>query len=131
MIDKDIVLTATNIKYIIAIYNLGGKDKFVKCTDIAQTLSVTRPSVHAMVKTLIDMQLINKPRYSKVTFTPLGKEIAEKYINFYVAMQKYLKDIFFDNMAVSGAVCAFMSEIPYDRIDEVCCKINETQKMAV
>lgn len=131
MINKDMALTATNIKYIIAIYNLGGKDRFVKCTDIARTLSVTRPSVHAMVKTLIDMQLINKPRYGKVNFTSQGKEMAEKYMNFYVAMQKYLKDIFFDNMDVFSAVCAFMSEIPYNRIDEMCSKIYETQKMAV
>jgi len=82
-------LTATNIRYLIAIHKLGGAEKFVKCTDIAKNLSVTRPSVHAMVKTLSEMNLIEKPHYGKVNFTHYGKETAQIYIDSYDTVCSY------------------------------------------
>lgn len=116
---KNSTLTATNIKYLIAIYNLGGKEKFVKCTDIAGALGVTRPSVHAMIKTLTERQLITKPRYGKVSFTPFGYSTAEKYIKCYNASLGYLKDIIPHSADCYSAVCAFISRIPRADLDSL------------
>lgn len=123
-------LTATNIRYLITIYNLGGTDRFVKCTDIAKDLSVTRPSVHAMVKTLTDMNLIEKPRYGKVNFTAQGKTLAQMYMDSYNVVRSHFDGIVPENADMDAVVCAFMSQVTTEQLADVCRNIKNIKVSA-
>ena len=124
-------LTATNIKYLIAIYYLGQKDRFVKCADVSKVLSVTRPSVHAMMKTLTEMALIEKPHYGKVNFTAKGREMAEKYVTAYGTVHRFFLPLFRENASIEDVVCAFISRIPFEQLSYVCSNIENRYKTPV
>ena len=125
MTKETIQLTSKNIRYLIAIHGLGGKDRFIKCTDIARNLSVTRPSVHAMVNTLSELQLIEKPRYGKVIFTQYGAQLSEYYVKCFNTVQKSFSCVLPQDMDTESVVCAFISRIPYEKLDDVCRNIEE------
>ena len=76
-------LTATNIKYLLAMQALDISGEGMRCVDVAQRLGITKPSVHTMMKTLIDMKLVEKPRYGTVCFTVQGKKLTEQYCRYY------------------------------------------------
>ncbi|MBQ8604796.1 MAG: hypothetical protein IJ410_08155 [Oscillospiraceae bacterium] len=126
MNSQNLQLTATNIRYLITIHHLGQKDRFVKCADVSKILSVTRPSVHAMMKTLTEMALIEKPRYGKVNFTARGMELAEEYVKAYRITHKYFSPLFPKDSQIDEVVCAFISQIPFEMLGEVCDNMGKT-----
>ena len=59
-------LTTTNIKYLIAINQLYNNQNGVRCTDLANMLGVSKPSVHRMIETMKNIGLIDKDRYGEI-----------------------------------------------------------------
>lgn len=116
----DLNLSATNIRYILVIHQLEQSHKFVKCTDIANILSVSRPSVHAMIKTLRGMEIITKPHYGKVNFTLSGKQLAEDYSKYFDVLHAHFSKLFPQETDISNAVCAFMSQLSVQRLSAAC-----------
>ena len=72
-------LTAANIRYLLALRDLDGDQRGVRCVSIAEALGVSKPSVHAMMDTLKKLSLVDKDRYGTVRFTPAGRELADRY----------------------------------------------------
>ena len=68
-----IKLTTTNIKYLITINQIYNTEKGVRCTDVANILGVSKPSVHRMVENMKNMGLIDKDRYGEIFFTDIGE----------------------------------------------------------
>lgn len=116
-------LSATNIKYMLAIHDLLSKGvKHVRSIDLAKLLSVTKPSVHSMLNSLQEMNLITKERNGIITFTSEGKELADKYKEFYEAWNLYLDRDISDSENRRAAVCAVLAELSEEenrRIKEV------------
>ncbi|MHA1650171.1 MAG: metal-dependent transcriptional regulator [Candidatus Helarchaeota archaeon] len=64
--------------YLEAIYNITQTQGFAQTKEIANNLRVTPPSVSGMLKKLKRLGLINYQKYSPVTLTPKGEQIAKK-----------------------------------------------------
>ncbi len=71
-------LTPSQIRYLLAVYTLH-KEGAVRSSDIAESLKVSRPSVHRMTIQLSEMGLLIKAKYSAVGFTETGRILAEQY----------------------------------------------------
>lgn len=71
-------LCAGQCRYLITLYQLSRKRRVVRSVDIANTLSVTRPSVSRMLKCMVRLELINPDYSSSVQLTDKGKETAER-----------------------------------------------------
>ena len=56
-------LTSSNIKYLLVMIKLYTTEKFIRSIDIAKKLGVTKPRVHAMIRTLQAMELVYKHAY--------------------------------------------------------------------
>lgn len=69
-------LTASQIRYLLAIAELSQKRACVSSSDIADKLQVTRPSVNKMLAVLSDKSLLEKKRYGAVQLTDLGAKIS-------------------------------------------------------
>ncbi len=69
--------TDRNEDYLEAIYTVVKKKGYAKVRDISQILGVGPPSVTEMFKKLADDGYINYEKYSGVTLTEKGREIAE------------------------------------------------------
>ena len=79
MADAQKPLTPSAIKYLLTLLELCQKDAGARCMDIAEQLSVTKPSVHSMIENLCAAGLAEKKKYGTVFLTPEGRMQAERY----------------------------------------------------
>ena len=86
-------LCAGQCRYLITLYQLSRKRRVVRSVDIANTLSVTRPSVSRMLKCMVRLELINPDYSSSVQLTDKGKETAERLSENYRDVYAFFFDI--------------------------------------
>ena len=89
-------LTASNIRYLLIMQRLDPENKGTRCTDVAEKLKCSKPSVHNMMHTLRDMGIIRRDAYGESFFTEEGLALADRFP---------------EDDLLSG-VCAFLSEMP-------------------
>ena len=65
MAEKERAMTGANIRYLLTLLELQGKDGGVRCVDLAARLQVSKPSVHAMVSSLCQLGLAEKKHYGQ------------------------------------------------------------------
>lgn len=104
-------LTASNIRYLLIMQRLDPENKGTRCTDVAEKLKCSKPSVHNMMHTLRDMGIIRRDAYGESFFTEEGLALAERYSRYFDAVASLLADRFPEDDLLSG-VCAFLSEMP-------------------
>ena len=81
-------LTAVNLKYLQAIYEISRKEQVVSSAAIARKLGVTKPSVAKMLESLAAKKLLTKKHYGKVCLTAMGLHIA---MDFETRIQTFVK----------------------------------------
>ena len=106
-------LTNTNIRYLLAIYELSQVRLEVSSKDIARVLTVSRASVTSMMSILIETRMVDKERYGKIHLTPLGRTLARELAGQAGQVARELQA----RMDLSGeeawrAACAAVSELP-------------------
>lgn len=106
-------LTNTNIRYLLAIYELSQVRLEVSSKDIARMLNVSRASVTSMMSILIEKCLVDKERYGKIHLTRLGRTLARELAGQAGQVARELQA----RMDLSGeeawrAACAAVSELP-------------------
>lgn len=82
-------LTTSQIKYLLTIYKMNN-DGIVRSTDIASSLTVTRPSAHRMITQLAQVGLITKKKYSYIKMTDEGIYVAQQYYYVFSRLNNYL-----------------------------------------
>ncbi|ARP50472.1 MULTISPECIES: metal-dependent transcriptional regulator [Caproicibacterium] len=124
MTNRKQILTASNIKYLLALYALNSDGSGTRCVRIAEALGITKPSVHAMIDTLKEMKLVRKDLYGAVSFTDTGRELARKYSKYYEVLCSYLRVLLPDESDVGSAACALMAEVEPEHLEEMCDRIK-------
>ncbi len=114
-----IKLTTTNIKYLITINQIYNTEKGVRCTDVANILGVSKPSVHRMVENMKNMGLIDKDRYGEIFFTEIGEELAAKYSRYYEAFSHQFGHFLTDEVDKISGICAFLAEFTTESIEKM------------
>lgn len=71
-------LTASQLKYLLAIAELSQTRALVSSSDIADKLKVTRPSVNKMLEVLSSKELLEKKRYGTVRLTDFGVQFSSE-----------------------------------------------------
>ena len=112
------LLTASNIRYLLAMKELEKSSKGLRCVDIAAALGLSKPSVHNMLDIFIEMGIINKDFYGVASFTEYGNEIALKYSEYYKSLSALLKQIFPDLNNIENATCALLAEIDENALEK-------------
>lgn len=125
MTTHSLSLTAANIKYLVVLNQLNQSQSGIRCVDIAETLRVTKPSVHAMMNTLKKQQLIHKDNYGMVHFTPLGAELAKRYAYYFSLVCSFLRDLLPDEQDGKAAAYAILAALPLDRLEKMCQNMRD------
>lgn len=73
-------LTNSQEEYLVAIYDLSIQDKNVRVTDIAKRLNITKPSVNKAINNLKELEFVNYEKYSNVSLTSSGEEMAKEIL---------------------------------------------------
>ncbi|MCI1966403.1 MAG: helix-turn-helix domain-containing protein [Oscillospiraceae bacterium] len=120
MADKDQALTASNIKYLLVLEELSRDTGGVRCVDIADTLGVTKPSVHMMMKTLKNMELVCKDKYGMVFFTKQGRCLAKQYSKYFKTIDTYFHPIFPKGTDIKAVACVLLAGLSDKSIQRMC-----------
>lgn len=78
--------------YLEAIYILKIHKKIVRIKDIADSLSVSLPSVNVAIKKLDDKNLTVYKKYAAVQLTEKGERIAKEVYKKHKALLKFFRD---------------------------------------
>lgn len=98
-------LSASNIKYLLALHSLCGPSNEIRCVSVADALGISKASVHAMMNALKEKNLIEKNHYGMVHFTPEGRSLADQYAACYDVLAGYLHRVSSEEAALR-AHCA-------------------------
>ena len=105
-------LSASAIKYLLAISGLCKDGKGVRCVDVSTELNVTKPSAHHMIQSLCDAGLAERERYGAVYLTDEGREVAALYRTCYDALFIQIKKVVrVDDTACRNAACAALEQV--------------------
>jgi len=115
-------LTASNIRYLLTMKELGRADGGARCIDIATALKLSKPSVHNMMDSLSRSGLVCKNAYGMVYFTDAGREAAERYARYYSAVAAMLARNFPNTAELQDAACLLLSEIPDVDLETLCIR---------
>ena len=102
-------LSASNIKYLLALRSLCGPSNEIRCVSVADALGISKASVHAMMNALKEKNLIEKNHYGMVHFTPEGRCLADQYAACYDVLAGYLHRVSSEEAALRAALCALQS----------------------
>ena len=106
-------LTASAIKYLLTLYELGGGERGVRSVDLAARMRVSKPSTHAMLQSLCAAGLAEKERYGTVRLSEAGRSAAVLYRSCYEPLCEKMKAVLaLDGEVCAKAVCAVLSQVP-------------------
>lgn len=122
-------LTAPQIRYLLVIRQLNNSG-VVRSTDIADSLAVSRPSVHRMIAQLAKMNLVIKEKYSYISITEKGQSIAQQYYDGFFHISAFLQQNFNISLdtAKEGAL-AILSRLDAIMLEDLCKQIYEKLRM--
>ena len=127
-------LCAGQCRYLITLYQLSRKRRVVRSVDIANTLSVTRPSVSRMLKCMVRLELINPDYSSSVQLTDKGKETAERLSENYRDVYAFFFDILkLDENQANDQSIQFLASFPEYTLEKMAAFTRNTinkRKMA-
>lgn len=112
-------LTASNIRYLIAMQKLCEDGNGTRCVRIAEVLGVSKPSVHAMINSLKELDLVRKDRYGEVFFTDEGFRLATDYAKYYETVRKRISEFLPNEEASNAAACAVLAEVGAETLEKM------------
>ena len=122
-------LCAGQCRYLITLYQLSRKRRVVRSVDIANTLSVTRPSVSRMLKCMVRLELINPDYSSSVQLTDKGKETAERLSENYRDVYAFFFDILkLDENQANEQSIQFLASFPEYTVEKMAGVTRNTIK---
>lgn len=113
-------LTAAQIRYLLTMKQLDGGGNGVRGAKVAAVLGFTSPSVHTMLNTFREMNLIRKNAYGVAYFTENGRDIVARYSRYYQAAFGLLSAHFPPDEHLRTAVYALLAELPETSLAQFC-----------
>ena len=112
-------MTPAAIKYLLVLDDLCREGKGVRSVEIAARMNVSKPSAHAMIRNLCEMQLAEKEHYGIVYLTQAGRKAAALYETCYEPLFARMQDVLaLDGDACRRVVLAVLAQVP-DRLEEL------------
>ena len=115
--------------YLEAILVLSRKGGGVRSVDIANSLSVTRPSVSKMLKCMARLELIEPEYATSVIMTDLGKETAKNLsVNFNTINMFFTEILKLDEHSAHEQSILFLASFPETTVEKLSAITRNTIK---
>lgn len=111
--------------YLEAIGHLCHKNGSALVSDIAQMLSVKKPSVTAAMRKLADLGLIEYHQYAPITLTAEGERYAQRVIHAHTILLRFMTEM--AGLAperADEAACSMEHILTYDEISAMGTRLN-------
>lgn len=123
-------LSASHIKYLLTIIDLDKNGAGVRSVRVAESLGISKPSVHNMMKTFVEMGLIQKNSYGKAVFTRDGQLAAARYERYYGSVSDVLKKAMPEVCDVSQLALAALSILSDRELKSIGERVNDKDSIA-
>lgn len=124
MDNQTVSLTASNIRYLLAVQQLTQQGARVRCVDVAKLLDVARPSALRALEYLATLGIFTKSPQGIWSLTCSGTELAQRYRNYYDTVENMLCRLLPPAADRPGLALSLLSEVPLSEMDGVCQKIR-------
>ncbi len=122
-------LCAGQCRYLITLYRLSCEHNIVRSVDIANALSVTRPSVSRMLKCMERLEFIHPDFSTSVKMTQKGRETAERLSeNFNDVKDFFMNILKIDEKLAFDQSIDFLSTFPEHTIERLATVTRTTIK---
>lgn len=122
-------LCAGQYKYLLTVFELSRTLKTVRSVDIANSLSVTRPSVSKMLKCMARLELIEPDYATHVSLTELGRETAKKLsVNFSTINTFFTEILKLDEHSAYEQSILFLASFPEATVEKLSAVTRNTMK---
>jgi len=119
-------ITASSEDYLEAIYYLNQKQGMVRVTDVADELSVSKPSVNRAIKKLVSEELVFHENYSEIKLTEKGFIEAKNVTRVHGILKSFLIDILgVDNEVAENEACAMEHSICEETVNKLAKYIDK------
>ena len=119
-------LTPSAIGYLLILSEFCRDGRGARCIDVAARMNVSKPSAHAMIRNLCEMQLAEKERYGIVYLTEPGRAAAERYAAFYQPLFRRMQAALgLEEDACRDVACAVLAQ-EQDRLEELALRLSRT-----
>ncbi|MEG2295538.1 MAG: metal-dependent transcriptional regulator [Oscillospiraceae bacterium] len=106
--------------YLETILQLEDQDKKIRSVDIANKLSVSRPSVNKAMNILRENGLIEQELYGTIMLTPKGRKIAESVHKRHSLIKNFLmKQLYVDELVAEKEACGMEHAMSDDTMDKL------------
>ena len=110
--DTNEKLTAANIRYLLTMKDLSDDGSIIRNTTLAYHFQYKKSSIHAMLKHLAAIGMIEKDGSNIIHLTAKGADTAERYQRYYGQIDTMLQQFFPEFAQRENAVLALLAEIP-------------------
>ena len=124
MDNQTVSLTASNIRYLLAVKQLTDQGARVRCVDVAKHLEVARPSAMRALEYLGTLGIFVKTPQGIWSLTQSGQELAQRYRTYYDTVETMLCRLLPPAADRPGLALNLLSEVPLSEMDGVCQKIR-------
>lgn len=109
-------LTASQIRYLIAIKRLCERQGSVRGADIAKELKLSKASVHRMVDFFEQVQYVKRDCGKHIVLTDDGMEKALEYEKYSMELNKRLFHSKLCDSIGETAICSFLASFSSDKL---------------
>jgi len=119
VLDNNVKFTSSQIRYMICMLRLSRGGYGVKNVEIATALDYSKPSVHNMLKSLVDMGVVNQEIFGLAHFTDEGRVLAIKYERCFHLLENKMNELCGAGATTEIAICGILADMSLDKIDEL------------
>lgn len=91
----------------------------VKNVELAEALDFSKPSVHNMLKSLVELGVARQETFGLAHFTEEGKSLAQKYAACFDLIEGKMTDLCGAGITGESAICGILADIPLSKLDEL------------
>lgn len=114
--------------YLESMIVLKEKNGYIRSVDIAEHLSVTKPSVSNAMKRLREENYIEMNRSGFITLTEKGMEIADKIYTRHKKLTDFFTALGVDPRVAEDDACKIEHDISDETFDAICNHIDKFSK---
>lgn len=116
-------LSPTHIRYLLAMLCEQRACGIVRCTSLAATLGIKKPSVHAMLGVLAQRGLAEKNERGEIRLTPRGMQLGMQYQKGFWRVQAVLRREFPGFCDTGEVCCLLLSKLSHAQL----CALQDAQ----
>lgn len=119
---SDTKFTPSQIRYMIWLFRLSPSGTGVKNVALSTALSFSKASVHNMLRSLSELEIVTQESFGLAHLTEKGRRLAERYEICFSLLERKVAEVCGIEALSEGAICALLSDMPYEKLCELCRK---------